>query len=161
MIILLMGVSGSGKTTIGELLARRLCWPFHDADDLHSAANREKMSRGVPLTDDDRRPWLESIRALIQQCVSRGESAIVACSALKQSYRDQIIIDREVVKLVYLKGSCELIAERLAARKNHFFDPRLLRSQFATLEEPGDALIADISRDAQVTADEIIAKLQV
>ncbi|MGH7879478.1 MAG: gluconokinase [Candidatus Binataceae bacterium] len=159
MIIVLMGVAGSGKTTLGELLAGRLGWPFHDADELHPAANREKMSRGVPLTDDDRRPWLESVRALIQGCVRNQKSAIVACSALKQAYRDQIIIDRFVVNLVYLKGPYELIARRLAARQRHFFDPRLLRSQFQTLEEPRDALVLEVSREPNAIVEEIVTKL--
>src|SRR6202035_3357028 len=158
-IILLMGVAGSGKTTVGKLLAERLGWPFHDADDLHSAANREKMHRGIPLNDADRRPWLEAVRRLIAVCVASGTNAVVVCSALKQSYRAKIIADRLVVKLVYLRGSYELIAERLAHRPDHFFDPHLLRSQFETLEEPVDAIIEDVTSAAPAIVDSIIAKL--
>jgi gluconokinase len=159
MVIVLMGVAGSGKTTTGMLLARRLGWPFHDGDDLHPAANRAKMHRGLPLTDEDRRPWLEAVRDLIQHCVNDGENAIVACSALKRSYRDEIIVDPAVVKLVYLKGSSSLINERLAGRHGHFFNPELLQSQFAALEEPTDATIEDISRPAPVIVDSILAQL--
>ncbi|HLW69090.1 MAG TPA: gluconokinase [Candidatus Binataceae bacterium] len=156
-----MGVAGSGKTTVGELVACRLGWSFHDADDLHTAANREKMAHGIPLTDDDRQPWLEAVRALIQRSVSRGGSAVIACSALKQSYRDQIIIDRDAVKLVYLKGSYELIAKRVTARQRHFFDPQLLRSQFETLEEPRDELVIEVSEEAHAIADKICAELAI
>jgi gluconokinase len=159
MVIILMGVAGSGKTTVGEMLARRLGWPFHDADDLHPAANREKMSRGLPLTDDDRRPWLDAVRDLIEQYVATGDDAIVACSALKQSYRDRIIADAAVVKLVYLKGSFELIAARLATRHGHFFDPALLRSQFEALEEPPTAIVENVSRDAEAIAGSICSKV--
>jgi gluconokinase len=159
MVIILMGVAGSGKTTVGEVLARRLGWPFHDADDLHPAANREKMSRGLPLTDDDRRPWLDAVRGLIEQYVATGDDAIVACSSLKQWYRDRIIADPAVVKLVYLKGSFELIAARLAARHGHFFDPALLRSQFDTLEEPPKAIVENVSQDAEAIAGAICSKV--
>ena len=159
MIIVLMGVAGSGKTTVGERVARRLGWPFHDADDLHPAANREKMSRGLPLSDEDRRPWLDAVRRLIERHLSKGENAIVACSALKQAYRDRIIANPAVVKLVYLKGSSELIAGRLATRRGHFLDPALLRSQFETLEEPSEVIVEDASRDPEAIACSICSKV--
>ena len=159
MVIVLMGVAGSGKTTIGMLLARRLRWPFHDGDDLHPAANRDKMHRGLPLTDQDRRPWLQAVRALIQHCVNDNDNVIVACSALKRSYRDEIIVDPAAVKLVYLKGSSSLINERLAQRHGHFFNPNLLESQFAALEEPSDAIVEDVSRRADAVVNSIVARL--
>jgi len=158
MVIVLIGVAGSGKTTVGMLLARRLGWPFHDGDDLHSVANRDKMRRRIPLTDEDRRPWLQAVRDLIERCVSNGGNVIVACSALKQSYREQIVVD-SAVKLVYLKGSSDVIAERLAQRRGHFFDPELLQSQFTALEEPTEAIVEDVSRPLGVIVDSIVAQL--
>ena len=145
MVVVLMGVSGSGKSTIGKMLAERLRWQFYDADALHSATNREKMRRGIPLTDADRLPWLRRIRRVIERCLAAGTDAVVACSALKQSYRDVIVVDADKVRIVYLRGSAELIAKRLAARKGHFMPPDLLPSQFATLEEPRDAIAVDVS----------------
>src|SRR5713101_8188836 len=147
MVIVVMGVAGSGKTTIGEALARRLGWSFHDADALHSAANRDKMHRGIPLTDDDRRPWLVAVRELVADYIAKPADAIVACSALKRAYRDAIVPDLDGAKFVYLKGAFDLIAARLAQRQAHFFDPRLLRNQFETLEEPTDAIVEDVARD--------------
>jgi gluconokinase len=157
MVIVLMGVAGSGKTSVGEALARRLGWPFHDADDFHSAPNREKMRRGIPLDDDDRRPWLEAVRASIVQSVSASKNAIYACSALKRAYRQLLAADTEEVKFVYLKGSPELIAQRLADRRGHFFDPALLQTQFNDLEEPHGALQIDISSPPETIADSIMA----
>ncbi len=147
MVILLTGVSGVGKTTLGTLLARSLGWPFYDADDLHPAANQEKMRRGIPLTDADRWPWLNSVRRLIQRCRDENRNAVVACSALKRSYRNFLVIDPAVVKLVYLKGAPDLIRDRLEARSHPFMPAALLRSQFDTLEEPSaePAVIVDVS----------------
>jgi gluconokinase len=125
MVIVLMGVAGSGKSTIGAALARQLGWPFRDADEFHPGANIAKMRRGIPLTDDDRRPWLEAIRASIAQYLSARENVIFACSALKQIYRELIEVDAEKVRFVYLKGPPALIAERLAQRRGHFFDPQV------------------------------------
>jgi len=159
MIIVLMGVAGSGKTTVGMLLARRLAWPFHDADDLHPAANRDKMGRGIALTDEDRRPWLDAVRDLIQRYVANGENAIVACSALRQSYRDLIVVDPAVVRLVYLEGSRSVITARLARRRDHFFNRALLQSQFEVLEVPSDAIVADVSSSPDLIADSVIARL--
>ena len=144
MVIILMGVSGSGKTTIGRGLADELGWKFYDGDDFHPRANVEKMARGVPLDDDDRAPWLESLRELIESCLVRGESAVLACSALKRSYREYLLID-ENVELVYLKGDYELIEERLEGRRGHYMKPKMLDSQFAALEEPERGLTVDIS----------------
>ena len=144
MVIVLMGVTGSGKTTIGRLLSRELGWKYYDADDFHSPANIEKMRNAIPLTDDDRRPWLETLRDLIRECLALGDSAILACSALKESYRECLLIDGKV-KLVYLKGDYETIQRRLKGRHNHYMNPRLLDSQFETLEEPKDAWDVDIS----------------
>ena len=145
MIVVLMGVAGSGKTTAGMLLGHRLKWPFHDTDDLHPTANRDKMSRGTALTDDDRREWLQAVRDLICCLVDADENAVIACSALKSSYREQLAVDPSVVRFVYLKGSLRLIAERLASRRAHFFRRELLQSQFDTIEEPKDAIVLEIS----------------
>jgi len=154
-----MGVAGSGKTTIGRLLAAKLGWEFADADELHPAANREKMRRGMPLTDEDRRPWLQAVRTLIAERVAAGRATVVACSALKQSYRGIIAVEPDAVAWIYLKGPRELIERRLAERTGHFFDPRLLASQLDTLEEPHDALVEDIGRDPETIAESIRAKL--
>jgi gluconokinase len=144
-ILLLMGVSGSGKTTVGALLAGRLGWPYADADSFHSAANVAKMAAGHPLTDEDRWPWLRAIGAWIDGQLSRGEHAVVTCSALKRAYRD--MLRRPGVQVVYLRGSRELMAQRMAARQGHFFKPALLDSQLAALEEPSpdeDAITVSI-----------------
>ncbi len=143
MIIVLMGVTGSGKTTVGQNLAASLGWKYFDADEFHSAANIEKMKSGVPLNDSDRKPWLESLQRVIRDSLKKAEPAVLACSALKQSYRDMLLID-ERVRFVYLKGDYDLIKERLRARSDHYMNPSLLDSQFETLEEPNDALQIDI-----------------
>jgi gluconokinase len=144
MIIILMGVSGSGKTTIGARLAQVLGWPFYDGDQFHSPANVAKMQQGMPLTDEDRWPWLQALRTHIETWVQQGMSAVLACSTLKQAYREHLIIDDAEVKLVYLKGDYALIQERLAQRRGHFMPPGLLASQFATLEEPRQSVVVDI-----------------
>lgn len=136
LVIVLMGVSGCGKSTVGAELARRVGWPFRDADSFHPPANIEKMSRGVPLTDADRWPWLDAIAAWIDDRLGRGAPGIVSCSALKRAYRRRIVGDRARVRLVYLRGEMELIAARLASRKGHFMPAALLASQFEALEEP-------------------------
>lgn len=156
MIVILFGVTGAGKTVIGRALASALGWDFYDADDFHPPANVEKMSAGIPLTDEDRAPWLESLRELIETCNARRESAVLACSALKESYRRRLKVSDEV-RLVYLKGSYELIAARLKERRGHFMRPDLLRSQFDTLEEPGGgALVVDITP----SPDEIVGAIR-
>jgi gluconokinase len=159
MVIVLMGVAGSGKSSVGKVLAHILGWPFRDADDFHPARNRDKMQRGLPLDDDDRRPWLEALRASIVQSLRCNESAIYACSALKRAYRRLLAADAKELKFVYLKGPPGLIAERLAHRQGHFFNPVLLRSQFDDLEEPHDALQVDISPPPETIADSIIEAL--
>lgn len=139
MVIVVMGVSGSGKTTIGIRLAEQLGWEFADADDYHPAANVEKMRNGIPLTDADRGPWLEELRSLIEDWLRKGHSAIVACSALKQAYREKLQVNQEV-RIVYLKVSPELLSQRLLERHGHYMKKQMLESQLATLEEPMDAI---------------------
>ena len=156
MVVIVMGVSGSGKTTIGQMLASSLGWEFHDGDDLHSAANKAKMHAGIALSDEDRAPWLAAIRNLIASMIAAGKNAVVACSALKQSYRDQIVVDPAKVKIVFLKGSPELIAARIGNRSGHFMNPALLQSQFDTLEEPRDAIVVDVA----ATPEEIVRRIR-
>lgn len=153
MVVILMGVSGAGKTTVGRMLASELGWNFRDGDDLHPAANRDKMNSGVALTDADRRPWLAAIRAMIDEYLARGQNAIVACSALKRSYREMLSADPARVRFVWLDGSRELIARRIAARRGHFMPAELLASQFADLEMPADALRIEVaSPPAEIVA---------
>jgi gluconokinase len=154
-----MGVCGSGKTTIGEILSEWLGWDFHDADGYHSEANKKKMNAGIPLTDEDRRSWLSALRDLIQAHLRKGQPMILACSALKESYRDLMSGGSPEVRFVYLRGSRALIAERLDARKGHYMNPGLLDSQFAALEEPRDALIVDIGGTPEAIADAVMARL--
>lgn len=137
IVVVMMGVSGSGKTTIAEGVAARFGWDVLEGDSFHPQSNIDKMSRGVPLDDSDRLPWLQAIAAAIDAHLAAAGSAVVACSALKRSYRDILIGARRNVVLVYLQGSPDLIATRVAARKGHFMPPALLDSQFAALEEPG------------------------
>lgn len=137
-VLVVMGVSGSGKTTIAVLLAERLGWPFEDGDDLHSAANVAKMRDGVPLTDEDRWPWLDAVAAWIDEArATDGGRGVIVCSALKRRYRDVLTRGRPDVRLVYLQGDYELIARRQAARVGHFMPASLVASQFEALEEPG------------------------
>jgi gluconokinase len=136
-VVILMGVSGSGKSTVGALLASRLRWEFEDADWLHPASNVDKMHAGIPLTDEDRQPWLAAIAAWIDKTRRSGGHGVIACSALKRSYRDLLMGDRPDVSLVYLKGDESLIARRIATRHEHFMPRSLLHSQFEALEEPG------------------------
>jgi gluconokinase len=153
-----MGPAGSGKTTIGELLAAQLGWQFADGDNFHSPANIEKISHGIPLTDSDRLPWLDSIREAISEWLSRHKNVVLACSALKRTYRDRLLISPDV-KLVYLKGSYDLLRQRLHARKGHYATEQILTSQFTDLEEPTDALIIDVSPSPQEIAAEIRTKI--
>jgi gluconokinase len=149
MIILLMGVSGAGKSAVGSALAERHGIPFVDGDDLHSRDNVEKMASGVPLTDEDRAPWLQAIRNALQAYSAAGTSAVVACSALKESYRELLLDGLPEVSLVYLRGTREVLEQRLAGREDHFFDPRLLDSQLETLEEPRNTITVDIGADLE------------
>jgi carbohydrate kinase (thermoresistant glucokinase family) len=135
-VVIVMGVSSSGKTTVGELLAARLGWAFEDGDRFHPAANVDKMKSGVALTDEDRRPWLHAIAAWIDDTRRTGGHGVIACSALKRRYRDILIGGRADVRLVYLEGSEALVARRMAARHGHFMPPALLHSQFEALEPP-------------------------
>jgi len=158
MIIVVMGVTGSGKTTIGTLLAERLGFIFADADDFHSAANKEKMHKGIPLTDADRQPWLAAMHQQIAKWIASKQSAVLACSALKNDYRRQLWTGPET-QFVYLRGSYELIAQRLRQRKGHFADEQILAGQFADLEEPTDAIRVDISPAPEKIVDEIVRRL--
>lgn len=135
MFLILFGVTGVGKTTVGLRLSEQLGWKFYDADNFHPPANIDKMTRGVPLLDEDRVPWLASLRARIERSLSDNEPAVLACSALRENYRRQLQVD-DRVRLIYLKGDYEMIQQRLQARRGHFMNPTLLHSQFETLEEP-------------------------
>jgi len=150
-IIIIMGVSGSGKSTVGAQLARELGWQFFDADDFHPPANREKMKQGIPLTDEDRTEWLNSLRELLHKNIEENSACVLACSALKQRYREQLAVS-ESVQFVYLRGSFEQIETRLKRRKDHYMPVQLLQSQFEALEEPREAMVIDISN----TPEEII-----
>lgn len=141
-----MGVSGSGKSTVGQNLAAELGWSFYDGDDFHPAANVEKMANGIALTDADRADWLAALARLIRDLSGGGRSGVLACSALKQSYRETLQQNTPNVQFVYLKGSYDLILKRLQARKGHYMRPELLKSQFETLEEPGQALVVDVAQ---------------
>ncbi|WP_316177162.1 MULTISPECIES: gluconokinase [unclassified Bradyrhizobium] len=160
--LVIMGVSGSGKSTIGQALGQRLGWRFEDGDSFHPPANVAKMSAGHPLTDEDRWPWLQAIAAEIARCRTAGQHIIIACSALKKAYRDILVGGRNDVRMVYLQGSQELIGERMSHREGHFMPPGLLASQFATLEPPGAAEHPiTVSVDAPVAAivDDIMQQL--
>jgi gluconokinase len=158
MILIVMGVSGCGKTTIGEMLAARLTCDFADADSFHSQANKDKMHKGIPLTDDDRWPWLNAIRASIVEKQADGTTHVYACSALKRVYRDILRDGDKDVTFVYLKGTAELLKERIKTRKGHFFDPALLQSQLDTLEPPGadEAIEVDIALPPEQIVDKVL-----
>ncbi|MGE0221655.1 MAG: gluconokinase [Acetobacteraceae bacterium] len=162
-ILVVMGVSGSGKTTIAAGIARRLGWELVEGDAFHPPANVGKMRSGTPLIDEDRWPWLRAIAAEIDRRRDADESAVVACSALKRAYRRILIGDRADVHLVYLEGSKDLIGQRMAARRGHFMPPALLDSQFAALEEPGPdeaPIVVSIAAEADAVIGAVIAKLQ-
>jgi gluconokinase len=157
MVIILSGVSGAGKTTLGRLLAAELGWHFYDADDFHPQVNIDKMRRNLPLTDADRRPWLEKLASLIDGWIEKHEDAVLACSALKESYRRLLRVDNDAVKLVYLKGGYAVLRERLKRRHGHFMAAALLKSQFAALEEPqGNAIVVQVDQ----TPPEIIKEIR-
>lgn len=157
MVIVLMGVTGCGKTTVGRLLASDLGWAFYDADDFHPAENVEKMRQGIPLSDDDRMPWLESLRNLIDSAHKENSNVILACSALKEKYREMLSHELKPVKFIFLNGPFELIKSRLEARKGHYMNPTLLASQFEALEQPSpeEAVFVDIAPTPQIIAKSI------
>jgi gluconokinase len=161
MIVIVFGVSGAGKTTVGKLLAEELSWRFYEADDFHPRANIEKMRCGIPLIDEDRWPWLESLRELIKRCLAAGEDAVIACSALKEKYRRYLRLNANV-RFVFLRGDYSLIANQLRHRRGHFMNPALLRSQFADLEEPQpaeDVLTIELGPPPQELVEEIKTEL--
>jgi gluconokinase len=161
VIVIVFGVSGAGKTTIGKLLAEELGWKFYEADDFHPRANIEKMHSGRSLTDEDRWPWLERLREQIARSIAAKENAVLACSALKRAYRERLRVTDDV-KCVFLRGDYRLIEKQLRRRHGHFMNPALLKSQFADLEEPGpgeDVLRIDLGRTPQELVEEIKAKL--
>jgi gluconokinase len=158
--IILMGVSGCGKSRVGEELSKALNWAFFDGDDFHPQANVDKMAQGFPLSDDDRQPWLERLHTLISEYLARGQSLLVACSALKAKYRNTLKGSREDVIFVYLKGSFELIFERIGQRDGHFMKAAMLKSQMADLEEPQDVLTVSIDQPVSAIAIEIIEHLE-
>jgi gluconokinase len=155
VIVLVMGPAGAGKTTVGEMLAAQLAWDFFDADNFHPAANIEKMAHGIPLGDEDRIPWLDSIQEALLVWDSNGRNAVLACSALKRSYRERLQIN-STVKFVYLKGSYELLRGRLHSRKGHYAGEQILAGQFADLEEPTDA----VTIDAALPVGQIVAVIR-
>ena len=142
---IIMGVSGSGKTAVGKALAQRLGWDFFDADDFHPPANVAKMAGGIPLDDSDRAPWLDSLRELISSSLKADRPAVLACSALKERYRQRLLENNDGVRIIYLKGSYDLIWSRMEKRAGHYMKPHMLKSQFDALEEPTGALTVDIS----------------
>ena len=151
-----MGVTGSGKSTIGELLAKRLALTFYDGDDFHPAENVALMSKGIPLTDENRFPWLEAIRVKIEACITEGTSAVFACSALKATYRTILTEGFPEVLVIHLDGDSDTIAQRLAERSDHFMDPNLLQSQFDTLELPENALRVSVLASPEEIVEQIV-----
>ena len=160
MVLILMGPMGSGKTTIGKMLAAKLGWPFYDGDSFHPKENVEKMRAGIALTDEDRRLWLEKLRDNIQSWLKERQDTILACSALKQAYRDILGVDQKTVRTVYLKGSYQLLRKRIEGRQHPYMDKNLLRSQLDTLEEPEEGLRVDISATPEVIVHRIIQTLK-
>jgi gluconokinase len=161
VIVIVFGVSGAGKTTVGKLLAEDLDWRFLEADDFHPRSNVEKMRNGRPLTDEDRWPWLERLREQITRCLAAKENAVLACSALKRSYRERLRVSDDV-KFVFLHGDYALVEQQLRRRHDHFMNPVLLRSQFADLEEPEpdeDMLVVELGRAPRELVEEIKARL--
>ncbi len=158
MFVLIMGVTGSGKSTIGKLLSEATGWPFYDADDFHSLENVRKMASGVPLTDEDRGPWLEKLQELISERNERGENGVLACSALKEAYRAILCAD-DNVEVVYLKAEPDLIRSRLDRRRGHYMPPRLIESQFLDLEEPQEAFSVDAVLPPEQAVEVIRSKL--
>jgi gluconokinase len=159
VIVLLVGVAGSGKTTLGRKLAQSLGCPFYDGDDFHSLANKGKMAKGIPLTDEDRIPWLQSLHAAMVKWERETPLTILACSALKQKYRD-LLSDQIPVRWIYLKGDRETIRQRLQDRRGHFAGPDLLASQFEILEEPTRAIFVDIRQEPDIIVERLLEALK-
>lgn len=155
---IIMGVSGSGKSEVGRTLAAQLGWDFYDADDFHPPANITKMAAGVPLDDSDRAPWLAGLHELIASSLKQNKPGVLACSALKERYRQKLLDGNTDVQLVYLKGSYDLIRSRMSARKDHYMKPHMLQSQFQALEEPVNAWIMDIANPIEVIVQEILKR---
>jgi gluconokinase len=158
--VVVMGVAGSGKTTVGQALAQHLGWEFYDADGFHPAANIAKMASGVPLDDSDRLPWLASLHALISASMTEERPGVLACSALKESYRERLLEGNKDVLIVYLKGRYDLIWSRISARQDHYMRPEMLKSQFEALEEPADVLTVDISMTVEEIVQEILRHIE-
>jgi len=157
---IVMGVSGCGKSSVGKALAEHLGWDFYDADDFHPPANVVKMANGIPLDDSDRAPWLASLNKLISSSLKADQPGVLACSALKERYRQQLMNGNEGVQIVYLKGSYELIWSRMEKRTDHYMKPHMLKSQFETLEEPVNALTIDISMSLDDIVQEILKHME-
>jgi len=153
-----MGVSGSGKTTLGKALAQRLGWDFFDADDFHPPANIVKMAAGIPLSDSDRAPWLASLHKQLLSTLKAGRHPVLACSALKDKYRAQLLEGMDGIAIIYLKGSYDLIFSRMSIREGHYMKPEMLRSQFDALEEPKDAVVLDVEMSLEEMIDTIIGR---
>lgn len=159
-IVMVMGVSGSGKTTVAQKLAEQLGWQFFEGDDFHPETNVQKMAQRHPLTDADRQPWLVSLKVLIDELMATGVSAVITCSALKKAYRDFLKDGRPEIVVVYLQGSFELIRERLVHRQGHYMPVDLLRSQFEDLEEPTDGMTVDITQQPESLVQQIVDRLR-
>jgi len=153
--LIMMGVSGSGKTSVGRALAARLGWDFFDGDDFQPVTNKLKMAAGIPLDDADRAPWLEILHAKLASELAEGRHPVLACSALKERYRRQLLHGNAGVRVVYLKGSFELIRARMQERADHYMKPGMLRGQFEALEEPANALVADVAAEPEAIVDSI------
>ncbi len=160
MVLILIGPMGCGKTLIGQMLAEKLGWPFYDGDDFHPAKNVEKMRAGIALNDEDRKLWLETLHAHIQRWLRDGQNTLLACSALKQAYRDRLGVNQSSVKTVYLKGCYELLRQRIEGRQHPYMNKNLLESQLDTLEEPEDGLRVDISPAPEIIVRTIIENLR-
>jgi len=158
--IIVMGVSGSGKTSVGKVLAEHLKWDFYDADDFHPPENVAKMAIGIPLDDSDRAPWLAALHDLISSSLKQNKSGVLACSALKERYRQQLMNGSDGVQLVYLKGSYDLIWSRMETRSDHYMKPQMLHSQFDALEEPSNALTVDISLSVEEIVQFVIQQIE-
>ena len=157
--LIVMGVSGCGKTSVGKALADSLGWDYYDADDFHPPENVAKMANGTPLNDSDRAPWLASMHELISSSLKADHSGVLACSALKERYRQQLLKDNEGVQIIYLKGTYDLIWSRMEKRTDHYMKPHMLQSKFEALEEPSNALTMDISSSVEEIVREIISDL--